>query len=273
MKRMILFTALLSACILASCGDADASSNTAPDVTGAATTTTPSSIAESSAAEESSPESEADASEQESTEQPETSGDENSTEDDPYTKLLASVDRDHLFVDENDSDESVTFGELLDMGRANVTAEGCGYCLLLDSGAAGSLYYKVMYTEDGGESFKDGGFVSIYNGGLQFFRIEDGRLLVFDKASAIDGDTAAIVMTFENNEVKTEINQQYFYGLDLNDGTALAPHSYVLVKGTYLGDYKMHLTVIEDGSSNVLLDTDAELDSASLGLVMSDAAE
>lgn len=268
MKIKILLTALLAALVLASCGETGNSSNDAPAVpkNSAASTESTDEVSTDSYSEDSSLTNTL----QEPQDPPESEQDD-SSEPDGYELLLASVDKDYSFMQA--SGDKITFSELLEQGYANVTADGQAYCLVKSGGGAGSVFFKVYYTENGGGSWEDGGMVSIFNGSLQLFPLEDGRIIAFDKVIAAETSNPYVYLfRHENKGVVMETDERYFDGLVLDDGTKLAPGSHVDVQGKYLGNYKIHLTVTgEDGK--VLLDSDAALDSVDLGLIKSDAAQ
>ena len=192
-------------------------------------------------------------------------------DDGDYQKLLNSVDKSAAFMQA--SGDEITFGDLLDQGFANVTGDGQAYCLVKGGGSAGSVFFKVYFTQNGGGSWEDGGNVTIFSGKLQTFRLEDGRILMFDKVTAaLPSNPYAYILTFNEKSVTLETDERYFDGLALNDGTKLAHDSNVEVKGEYLGGYVLHLTVTgEDGK--VLLNSNAALDSVDLGLAKPGTAQ
>ncbi|MBR4554542.1 MAG: hypothetical protein IKO27_03010 [Ruminococcus sp.] len=192
MKIRSLAAALCAVLLLTACGSSDSSSRAADKISG--TDSSVSSAAESKAESTSDTQSADENTEPETVSvpeqvsepdnsEPETPPDESSEPEEKapptYEEKLASVDGSYKFTSADG--EEATFAELLEKGTANVTDMGKGFALFYSGGGAGNMFFDLYFTNDGGATWEKGEPYSLKNGKLQFIRIEDGRILIFDR--------------------------------------------------------------------------------------------
>ncbi len=173
MKKLIAVIASLSlAAALVSCGTAEDSSSQAKKVSSKAEQT--SEIVSSQAEEEPQAEPVEEDPSEESQEL-----DESEAEPEPEpADTFAGV------TFKNSAGEEVTYEEAASSGLAAAADDGSAYCFVADGAGAGSVFYKVFYTEDGQEWKETDAPLRVLNGRNSFWSCEDGTIVGFEFRTA-----------------------------------------------------------------------------------------
>lgn len=188
MKRLIAVIASLSlAAMLASCGTAEDPSSTAKK--------TASSKAEQTTEDASS---QAEKEPQAEPEEPDPSEESQELEE-SETETDVTVDfADVTFT--NTAGEEVTYDDVASIGQACTTEDGLTYCFVSDGAGAGSVYYKVFYTEDGQEWKESETPLKVNNGENDFWSCEDGTIVGFEFRTAENrAYPKAVVYSFDKD--------------------------------------------------------------------------
>ncbi|SEK84478.1 hypothetical protein [Ruminococcus albus] len=259
MKKKILTALILSAMMtasLASCGDvkdndskADTSSTAAStdtDVTGEEYTTAEEDKDAEPTAEEDSSKADDDSSK----------SDDSSAPDDTEPEMtlhefnLASIAA-YTF------DGGYTFTELNDMGLANVYEEGKAYAIVpLEGGAAaGSVYYGVFNSTDGGENWLPCENYREPNGRNTHIALDDGAILLLCSGSARQESYPVVsYLYFDGIGVKAVELTDVLADLKMSDGTLLKDVESYSYTAAYNKGYDIHLTITDNYSGEDLYD-------------------
>jgi hypothetical protein len=249
MKKKILTALILSAMMtasLASCGDvkdndskSDASSaaaSTDTDVTGEEDTTAEEDKDVEPTAEEDSSKADDDSSKSDDSAPEETEEKKQATLHDTYVSKIAA----YTF------DNGHSFSELNSMGFANAYDEGKAYAIVSMEGgaAAGSVYYNVLNSTDGGENWLPCETYREANGNNYHIALDDGAVLLLSTGSARQ-ETYPVVsyLYFDGIGIKAVELTDVLADLKLADDTLLKDaENLELSMVGYGGGYTVELT-------------------------------
>ena len=249
----ILLTAALMSAALASCGqtsdgnDNESTSKASAEVTSASDeTVTPEETTaeeETEVPEETTPEEE----EQPVESEPDDSS-EAEEEEDPEKTEPTETQHDHWVsqIAEHTFENGQTFKELYSAGMANVYQEGKAYAVVPMEGgaAAGSVYYKVYNSTDGGENWLECENYREDNGGNSHYALEDGGIMLFSNHTArAEKYPVVYYLYFDGIGIKSVELKDVLAEIELSDGTLLKDVEDIYYESEYIGDYKFELTL------------------------------
>ena len=248
MKKKILTALILSAMMaatFASCGDvknddskADTKNSTAAadsDVTGEEDTT-----AEEDKDEEPTAEEDSSAADETTDSEPETPAD-----DTTDTKQASLHDSYVSKIAAYTFDNGYSFSELNSMGFANAYDEDKAYAIVSMEGgaAAGSVYYNVLNSTDGGENWLPCENYREANGSNIHIALDDGAILLISSNSAASASYPLVsYLYFDGIGVKAVELTDVLAQLALTDGTLLKDAENLDLSATYSGGYTVALT-------------------------------
>ncbi|MBR1383234.1 MAG: hypothetical protein IJ555_05405 [Ruminococcus sp.] len=260
MKAKLIIALLASALMLASCGD----SETADPISKISSEASPAQTLETIASDtetETSPTETEQTSETSDITTEETADTEPEPPKDPvtYEELVASVDPDSVIETANGE---FTFGELLASGFGNVAGDGRAYCLVKDSAGAGSLFCYSFYTVNGGGTWEQSEPISLFNGSLSAFAVEDGRAVIIDSAFALNSQLPiAYILELKEGEdgpyVSIETDENYFSAFS---GADAIESERCDVTVSYEGDLNLMITMKDSISGETVYEALTALD-------------
>lgn len=256
MKKKILTALVLSAMMaatFASCGDVkkdekdssnkdSVAANNDDNVTADEDTT-----AEEVKPEEPTPEEDSSAPEEKTDSEPETQPD---TEPDmTLHEFWISEIEEHTF--ENGS----SFRDLADSGFANVYEEGKAYAVVRSDGAAGSIYYKVYNSTDGGKNWLECETYREANGDNTHIALDDGGMLLFSYHTARNEVyPAASYLYFDGIGIKAVELEDVLAETTLDDGRILKDVENAFYDITYSGGYKVSVKIADSETGEDIYD-------------------
>ena len=160
---------------------------------------------------------------------------------------------------------SYTYESLYDIGLAN-TLDSVSYALVPEDGAAGSLYYQVYYTENGG--WVKGDMIQLPSGDNTYFALDDGRILLFSAGGAASSDFPFVEMlTLVGNKIGAAELNDYWSGLTAYDGTPLSNYPGCSFWCTYDGGYSFTFN-FSDGYGTAIYSGSVTIDPNTLRIVV-----
>lgn len=143
---------------------------------------------------------------------------------------------------------------LKETGKGNTVDEKKAYCLMYDSSYADTTKYRIMYTENGGESWNEGNIVT-EEGKTKRFSLEDGRMITFsiNRGSSIP---ALNVYSLSENGLETEISNDREF-LDVSEELK---NMNLKFEAEYLGGYRFRFRFRNREDGEVVYDREMELD-------------
>lgn len=189
-----------------------------------------------------------------------------------YEELVASVDPDSVIGTANGE---FTFGELFASGYGNVAGDGRAYCIAEESAGAGSLFFNSFYTVNGGGSWEQGELITILNGSLSAFAVEDGRVVIIDSAFVTDTQLPmAYILELKEGEdglyVSCEPDKNYFQTFS---GAHEIESERCDVAVSYEGGLNLMLKITDSGSGETVYEALTALDPDTLEPDLADSAD
>ena len=276
MKTKISVMLILAAMLtggLTSCGQTGDNNSNGGTTTKAAVenkteddTPTAEEVTETVSETESQPDEEAVSSEAES--QPDESEAEDDTNDE--TEPAVSVHDQRISeMEDYRFENGSTFSELCGKGMANVYEEGKGYAIVpLEGGAAaGSVYYSLLNSTDGGKNWVPCQNYQEMSGMNTYFALDDGGLMRFSKPNAMDLKFPMVsYLCFDGISIKSADLVFDFSSLEIEGGLSLEEASemdYDLsIEVDYIGGYKFNITVTDEYTYETVFDDDIDLTDA-----------
>lgn len=165
--------------------------------------------------------------------------------------LLQTIKFESYFEDE------YRFHELVRLGLANAYDEGKAYAVVPQSGGAGHMYYKVYFTDDGGESWTEGEVYDEINGENRHFALEDGGIMLFSLNSPRSETYPVVIyLCFDGSGIKSVELKEFLAQTVLSDGRLLSETSGLDYEITYRYDHVFKITITDGDSGEVLRDDD-----------------
>ena len=154
-------------------------------------------------------------------------------------------------------DGNYSFTDLNGKGLANVYEEGKAYAIVpLEGGAAaGSVYYGVYNSTDGGENWLPCENYREANGNNTHIALDDGAILLISSGSARQESYPVVsYLYFDGIGIKAVELTDVLADLKLADGTLLKDVEYYDYTTAYNKGYDIHLTITDTNSGEDIYD-------------------
>ncbi|ADU23249.1 MULTISPECIES: hypothetical protein [Ruminococcus] len=152
-------------------------------------------------------------------------------------------------------DNGSSFLELNAMGLGNVYQEGKAFAVVPSDAAAGSRYYKVYNSTDGGKNWLDCEDYREVNGDNTHIALDDGGLLLFSNHSA-RSEAYPIVsyLCFDGIGIKAYELNEVLAQTVLDDERLLKDVENIDYTVSYTGGYSVQLTLTDPATGAVVCD-------------------